>query len=112
MEIWSTSQFPAPGRTAVARLLGIPEANVTLRMVRAGGGLGRRAYNDSMLEAAWISKTVDAPVKLVWSREDDMRHDYYRCGGFQYLKAAVDRNGRVVAWKDHFVCGSRKLRSD
>jgi isoquinoline 1-oxidoreductase beta subunit len=103
MEIWSTSQFPAPGRTAVARLLGMAEADVSLHMVRAGGGFGRRAYNDSMLEAAWISKTVGAPVKLVWSREDDMRHDYYRCGGFQFFKAAVDRSGKLVAWKDHFV---------
>lgn len=103
VEIWSTSQFPAPGRTSVARLLGIPENDVTIRMVRAGGGFGRRAYNDSMCEAAWISKTVGAPVKLVWSREDDIQHDYYRCGGFQYLKAAVDRAGKIVAWKDHFV---------
>jgi len=103
IEIWSTSQFPAPGRASVARLLGIPENDVTLHMVRAGGGFGRRAYNDSMCEAAWISKTVGAPVKLVWSREDDIRHDYYRCGGFQYLKAAVDRTGKIVAWKDHFV---------
>jgi isoquinoline 1-oxidoreductase beta subunit len=103
IEIWSTSQFPAPGRASVARLLGIPENDVTLRMVRAGGGFGRRAYNDSMCEAAWISKTAGAPVKLVWSREDDIRHDYYRCGGFQYLKAAVDRTGKIVAWKDHFV---------
>ena len=103
IEIWSTSQFPAPGRTDIARLLGIPEAGVTLHMVRGGGGFGRRAYNDSMCEAAWISKTVGAPVKLLWSREDDIRHDYYRCGGFQYLKAAVDRSGKVVAWKDHFV---------
>lgn len=103
MEIWSTSQFPAPGRSAVARLLGMPESDITLYMVRGGGGFGRRAYNDSMCEAAWISKTINAPVKLVWSREDDIRHDYYRCGGFQYLTAAVDGSGKLVAWKDHFV---------
>jgi isoquinoline 1-oxidoreductase beta subunit len=103
IEIWSGSQFPAPGRTAVARLLGMAEENVTLHMVRAGGGFGRRAYNDSMCEAAWISKKVDAPVKLLWTREDDIRHDYYRCGGFQFFKAAVDRGGKLVAWKNHFV---------
>jgi len=103
MDIWSGSQFPATGKTAVARLLGMPEADVTLHMVRAGGGFGRRAYNDSMLEAAWISKTVGAPVKLLWSREDDIRHDFYRCGGFQFFKAAVDTTGKLVAWKNHFV---------
>ena len=103
MEIWSTSQFPAPGQTAVAGLPGMPESDVTLHMVRAGGGFGRRAYNDSMCEAAWISKTVGAPVKLLWAREDDMRHDFYRCGGFQFFKAAVDARGKLVAWRNHFV---------
>ncbi len=103
IEIWSSSQFPAPGRTAVARLLGVPEAGITIHMVRGGGGFGRRAYNDSTCEAAWISKTVGAPVKLLWTREDDTKHDYYRCGGFQYFKAAIDRTGKIVAWKDHFV---------
>jgi isoquinoline 1-oxidoreductase subunit beta len=103
IDIWSGSQFPATGKTAVARLLGMREADVTLHMVRAGGGFGRRAYNDSMLEAAWISKKVGAPVKLVWSREDDTRHDFYRCGGFQFFKAAVDGRGKLVAWKNHFV---------
>ncbi len=103
LEIWSTSQFPAPGQTAVARLLGMPESDITLHMVRAGGGFGRRAYNDSMCEAAWISKTVGAPVKLLWAREDDMRHDFYRCGGFQYFKAAVDGGGKIAAWRNHFI---------
>lgn len=103
LDIWSGSQFPAPGKAQVARLLGMPEDDVTLHMVRAGGGFGRRAYNDSMLEAAWISKEVGAPVKLVWSREDDIRHDYYRCGGFQFFKAAVDRSGKLAAWKNHFI---------
>jgi isoquinoline 1-oxidoreductase subunit beta len=104
LEIWTAGQIPQSGRTMVARLLGLPESDVTVHVVRGGGGFGRRAYNDLMLDAAWISKTVGAPVKLIWSREDDIQHDYYRCGGFQYLKGAVDKDGKLVAWHDHFVC--------
>ncbi|MFN0104913.1 MAG: molybdopterin cofactor-binding domain-containing protein [Bryobacteraceae bacterium] len=103
VEIWSSTQFPQPGRQLVARLLSLKEEDVTVNMVRGGGGFGRRAYNDSMCEAVWISKVVGAPVKLVWAREDDMQHDYYRCGGFQYFKAAIDKNGKLAAWRDHFV---------
>ena len=103
LEIWSTSQIPQPGRTATAQLLKMSENDVTVHVVRGGGGFGRRAYNDIMLDAAWISKTVGAPVKLLWSREDDIQHDYYRCGGFQFMKAAVDNDGKLVAWHDHFV---------
>ncbi len=103
LEIWSTSQIPQPGRTATAQLLKMSENDVTVHVVRGGGGFGRRAYNDIMLDAAWISKQINAPVKLLWSREDDIQHDYYRCGGFQFMKAAVDNSGKLVAWHDHFV---------
>lgn len=103
LEIWMAGQIPQTGRTMVARLLGLPESDVTVHIVRGGGGFGRRAYNDLMLDAAWISRQVGAPVKLVWSREDDIQHDYYRCGGFQYLKGAVDKDGKLIAWHDHFV---------
>jgi isoquinoline 1-oxidoreductase beta subunit len=103
LEIWMAGQIPQTGRTMVARLINLPESDVTVHVVRGGGGFGRRAYNDLMLDAAWISKVVGAPVKLVWSREDDIQHDYYRCGGFQFMKGAVDKEGRLVAWHDHFV---------
>jgi isoquinoline 1-oxidoreductase beta subunit len=103
LEIWIAGQIPQTGRTMVARLLNLPESDVTVHNVRGGGGFGRRAYNDLMLDAAWISKTIGAPVKLLWSREDDIRHDYYRCGGFQFMKGAVDKDGKLVAWHDHFV---------
>ncbi|HWQ36623.1 MAG TPA: molybdopterin cofactor-binding domain-containing protein [Blastocatellia bacterium] len=103
IEIWYAGQIPQTGRTMVARLLNLPEKDVTVHVVRGGGGFGRRAYNDLMLDAAWISRQVNAPVKLLWSREDDIQHDYYRCGGFQFMKAAVDKDGRLVAWHDHFV---------
>lgn len=101
--LWAPTQNPGPGRSLVSQTLGIPESKVTVNMTRCGGGFGRRLNSDFMAEAAWISKVAGAPVKLVWTRADDMQHDFYRPAGWHFLKGGVDEKGKLVAWQQHFV---------
>jgi isoquinoline 1-oxidoreductase beta subunit len=100
---WAPTQLPEPGVKLVAATLRIPESNVTLNMTRMGGGFGRRLRNDFMAEAAWISRKVGTPIKLVWTREDDIQHDFYRPAGFHFLTAGLDGTGKLTALRDHFV---------
>jgi isoquinoline 1-oxidoreductase beta subunit len=103
VEIWSPTQMPGGGRTAVAKTLGISEADVNLHITRSGGGFGRRLGSDFMVEAAVISKLAGEPVKVLWNRTQDLQHDFYRPGGFHYFKAGIDASGKLVAFSDHFV---------
>lgn len=103
IELWAPTQTPDAGLIAVANVLGLAQEKVTVHQVRAGGGFGRRLINDFMCEAAVIAKRAGVPIKLTWTREDDMQHDFFRVGGFHSLKGGIDKSGKLVAWADHFI---------
>jgi isoquinoline 1-oxidoreductase subunit beta len=107
VEIWAPSQMPDVGLRTVSSVLGIPPEKVTIHQTRVGGGFGRRLMNDYMCEVAVISKQAGVPVKLQWSREDDMQHDFYRVGGFHSFKGGIDQAGKLIAWQDHFITFSQ-----
>ncbi|HEX2583831.1 MAG TPA: molybdopterin cofactor-binding domain-containing protein [Steroidobacteraceae bacterium] len=103
MEIWAPSQNATQAVQQVSKLLDIAPANVRVHQTRVGGGFGRRLMNDYVCEVATIAKRTSAPVKLTWTREDDMTHDFYRVGGFHSLRGAVDEQGKLAAWQNHFI---------
>jgi isoquinoline 1-oxidoreductase subunit beta len=103
LEFWSNTQLPARASGFISKNLGIPESAIKIHLLRAGGSFGRGLNNDYMAETGYIARQIGVPVKLLWSREDDMTHDYYRPGGFHFLKGAVDESGKLTAWQNHFV---------
>ncbi|HLQ76882.1 MAG TPA: molybdopterin cofactor-binding domain-containing protein [Terriglobia bacterium] len=108
LEIWSPSQIPGLPNPAAAA--GLTPADVTMHLVRAGGGFGRRLYSEYDIEVAKIARVVSeervkaglatVPVKLIWSREDDLAHDDYRPAGYHFFKAGIDATGKLTAFRD------------
>jgi isoquinoline 1-oxidoreductase beta subunit len=95
---WTATQNPQAVQATVAAALGIKPADVTCHVTLLGGGFGRKSKPDYVAEAAILSKQVGKPVKVVWSREDDIHFDYYHSVSAMYMKAATDAKGRPTAW--------------
>jgi len=103
---WAPVQSPGGCRADLAKLLGIPVENVTVNVTLLGGAFGRKSKWDFVLEAALISQATGMPVKLTWTREDDLRHDFYHTVSVERIDAGVDADGRVIAWRHRSVAPS------
>jgi isoquinoline 1-oxidoreductase beta subunit len=97
-EVWAPTQSPDWVQRTVAKILDLKPEKVVVHTTFMGGGFGRRYMADYPAEASQIAKVVGKPVQLVWSREDDMTHDFYRPAACHQMKGAVDQNGRPLAW--------------
>jgi isoquinoline 1-oxidoreductase beta subunit len=104
-EVWVPTQMQTMSQALAAQITGFPIEKVTLHTTYLGGGFGRRG-SDFVGEAVEISKAVGAPVKLTWSREDDLQHDFYRPASYDKLAAGLDADGWPVAWTTSIACSS------
>jgi len=98
-EIWACTQDPQDALETVAKVLGIPNQNVTVHVTFLGGGFGRKSNPDFIVEAALLSKSIGKPVRVQWTRDDELRHAYYHTHSAQALAAGLDAGGNVIAWR-------------
>ena len=102
-EVWSSCQDPQAARSTVAGAIGFDEKDVTSRVALLGGAFGRKSKPDFAAEAAILSRQFGVPVKVTWTREDDLQHAYYHTPTAQHIEAGLDKNGKVVAWHNRSV---------
>lgn len=98
LEVWAPTQHPQWIKGAAAEAVGLDPENVTVNVTMLGGGFGRKSKPDFSVEASLISKEVGAPIKLMWSREDDVRHSFYHANCAQHMKVGIDGDNNVSAW--------------
>ena len=102
-ELWLGTQNPLGFARQVAKAIGMDPSQVILHNQYLGGGFGRRAFDDFAIQAARIAANTPYPVKLVWSREEDMRHDHYRQASISRFRGGLDAAGNLIAWHNHYV---------
>jgi isoquinoline 1-oxidoreductase beta subunit len=107
-EVWAPTQNPPMAAEAVASVLGIPQENVTIHVLRSGGAFGRRYYADFIMDTVLLARHFRRPVKVIWTREDDVRHDYFRPGNVQRVRASM-RDGRISDWHQKVVSHPREI---
>ena len=107
-EVWAPTQNPPMAAEAVAKVLGIPQDNVTIHVVRSGGAFGRRYYADFITDTVLLSKQFGRPVKTIWPREDDIRHDYFRSASAQRVRAAAS-DGKISHWQQRVASHPRQI---
>jgi isoquinoline 1-oxidoreductase beta subunit len=106
VEVWAPVQSPGGTRDDLAKTLGIPVENVTVNVTLLGGGFGRKSKCDFVLEAALLSRSMGAPVKVQWTREDDLHHDFLHTVSAERIEAGLDQSGKVLAWRHRSVAPS------
>lgn len=102
-DVWVPTQSPTMSREAAARITGLDHENIFIHTTYLGCGFGRRSNVDFVEQAVSISKQVKAPVKLIWTREEDMQHDFYRPANYNVLRAKLDDSGMPIAWQHRIV---------
>ncbi|HNP62738.1 MAG TPA: molybdopterin-dependent oxidoreductase [Woeseiaceae bacterium] len=102
-EVWACTQDPQTARDTVAATLGLDKEQVTVNVTLLGGGFGRKSKPDFIAEAAWLARESGKPVKVTWSREDDIRHGYLHAVSAQYFRAGLDADGNTQTWL-HRTC--------
>lgn len=104
------TQSPSGASRSAAAVTGLPRENITIEMTRVGGGFGRRLTTDYVAEAAMISKHTGWPIKLQWSREDDVKNDFYRPAGTHEMRVGLDDDDNVTAWTQRLASASKYYR--
>ncbi|WP_445749486.1 molybdopterin cofactor-binding domain-containing protein [Polaribacter sp.] len=98
VEVWAPVQDPQTARAEIAHFFEIPVENITVNVTFLGGGFGRKSKSDFVVESVVLSKKINAPVQVVWTREDDVKHSFYHAASVQYLKGSISKNGQVSGW--------------